>query len=79
MTKIGPANEDSQKEKKASYKIKITSYLTGKNKDIFMSDLIRRGIKESELIRDIIDLHYKILNHYSLENKEFKDVKNQLL
>jgi hypothetical protein len=40
-----------------------------------LNDCIKRGIKESQLLREIVDLHYRILNHYHLEEKEFSEIR----
>jgi len=73
------SNEDVQRLKMLSYQVKATTYLKGNVKNDFMGDCILRGITEANLLREIVVLHYDIMKKYSVEKKEFSDIKKLLL
>ena len=47
--------------KKDKYKIRITTTVKGELKNKFVSNCEKRDVKESDLARDIINLHYFII------------------
>jgi len=72
-----PLKEASIRVKMMSFKVKITSYLKGKLKNAFMLDCIKRQTYEGDLIRQIVDLHYHIIEICpELKNKSFYEIKN---
>lgn len=45
-----------------------------------MNDLIKRGITEADLARDIIDIYYNTLKHSgNLIEKEIPEIKNYIV
>lgn len=76
---FGPSNEDRQKLKMLSYQIKATTYLKAETKTKFLKDCILRGETECLILREIVKLHYELIEHYLLEGKEFSDIKKILI
>lgn len=64
--------ESKHKEKIKSYTVKVTSYISGNAKNRFLNDCIVRGVTESDLTKEIIKLHYALIDsHNIVEAKEF--------
>lgn len=64
--------EERHKEKIKMYTVKVTSYISGNTKNRFLNDCIIRGVTESDLTKEIIKLHYAVLDsHNIVEAKEF--------
>jgi len=62
-----------------AFKVKVTSYLTGKKKNAFMLDAIKRDCVEAELLRNIISLHYDILEKNEIpRSTDFDIIRKQL-
>lgn len=83
---IKPFNRSSetliirQEQKKLIAKIKLTSYANGSVKNYFLDDCILRGLAESEVLRQIVKMHYEIINsHPHLKGKEFSEIKSFLI
>jgi hypothetical protein len=54
----------------------IKTTLMSKTKNDFIDDCIQRGTTESDVLRNIIKLHYEIVEAFpNLKGKEFKDIK----
>lgn len=51
--------EDVRK-KMESYKVRITTRISGTDKNKFMLDTLKRGITESVLAKNIISIHYSL-------------------
>lgn len=80
MSQGNTHSEDQIRDKMGSYKIKVTSYLTGVGKNKFMLDLLKKGSHEGELIRNILDIHYSIIEVVPhLKELEFDEIKKYLL
>jgi hypothetical protein len=68
-----------QQEKQKSYKIKTVTYLSGTTKTKFLNDCLLREETECNVLRNIVDIHYSIINlHPELKDKEFKEIKTAL-
>lgn len=69
------SSEDYKRLKLMSYQIKATTYLQGSAKNEFLNDSIKRDKNQSELLRDIVNLHYEIIKELNLNScPEFDDV-----
>jgi hypothetical protein len=67
-------------EKMTSTKIKATTYLTGTKKNAFMLDCLKRDTYECALLREIVNLHYSIMEvHKDWKDKEFDEIKKLIL
>lgn len=67
-------------KKKKSFKVRVTTRISGPDKDSFFSDLLKKGITESELNSNIIKIHYKIINSIPNGNEmEFIELKKYIL
>jgi len=65
--------------KKLSYNIRITTFVKGKTKNDFIDDCLHRSNGESQNAKQIIQLHYLILEKFpSLKGKEFNDILSNL-
>lgn len=54
--------------------------LMSKTKNDFIDDCLLRGVTESDVLRNIIKLHYDIITAYpQLKGKDFKDIKMFIL
>lgn len=54
----------------------IKTTLMSKTKNDFIDDCLLRGVTESDVLRNIIKLHYDILQAYpQLKGQDFKDIK----
>jgi hypothetical protein len=71
--------DKKQQLKKLSYNIRITTFVKGKTKNDFLEDCLHRSNGESQNAKQIINLHYLIIEKYpSLRGKEFKDILSNL-
>lgn len=67
--------EAKHREKIKMYTVKVTSYISGNTKNRFLNDCIIRGVTESDLTKEILKLHYAVLDkHNIVEAKEFCDL-----
>lgn len=73
-------SEDDIRRKMISYKVRITTRISGVDKNKFMLDSLKKGINESDLTREIINIHYAIIetNPY-LKELEFTELKKYLI
>ena len=61
--------------KKASYMIRVTTFIKGNTKDEFINDCILRDLGEAQNAKEIIKFHFALLNKMpQLRGKEFKDM-----
>jgi len=65
------SKEDIRKKMEA-YKVRVTTRISGTDKNKFMLDLIKRGITESILNKEIINIHYAIRDELPEETKIMK-------
>lgn len=73
-------SEDKIREKMLAFQIKATTYLSGTKKNAFMLDCIKRGTYECALLREIVSLHYSLMEAKpELKGKEFGDIKEIIL
>lgn len=72
-----PQLTDEQiRNKMMAFKIKITSYLKGSLKNRFMLDCLKRNTYEGDIIRNIIELHYVVMDSTpELKGKTFYEAK----
>lgn len=55
---------------------RFTTSIMSKTKNDFIDDCLLRGVTESDVLRNIIKLHYDILQAYpQLKGQDFKDIK----
>lgn len=52
---------EKQAEKSKLFKIRVSTYLTGKIKNIFCEDVKNKQSTEADVLRDIIQKHYELL------------------
>lgn len=71
--------EDHLIKKKTSHKVKLTTYIKGTDKNNVLDDCLKKGMIECHLMQQIIDLHYKLMKKYNLEDLDFDQIKKQLL
>ena len=65
--------------KMLAFKIKATTYLNGQTKNSFMLDCLKRGNNECENLRQIVTLHYNIMNdNPNLKDKKFNEIKDYI-
>lgn len=73
-------NQDDIKRKFLAFGVRLTCYVSGKQKNIFMLDQLKRDVGEGELIKNIFDIHYSIINEVpELKHKEFTELKKILI
>lgn len=73
-------SEDKIREKMLAFQIKATTYLSGTKKNAFMLDCIKRGTYECALLREIVSLHYSLMEAKpELKGKEFSDIREIIL
>lgn len=72
-------NEDHKRLQLASYQVRAVTYLSGSVKNHFINDCIKRGGNNSNLLRDIVALHYAIIDKINIGNSpEFEDVLKRI-
>lgn len=80
MAKGNTHDEDAIRFKMIAYKIKATTYLKGVDKNLFMLDCLKRGTYECALLREIVNLHYSIMeSNKDWKGKEFNEIKKLIL
>jgi hypothetical protein len=66
---------ERQTIKKERQHIKLYTSARGRTKNDFIEDCQRRGLAESEVLRQIVKLHYKMIEQFpGLKGKEFSDM-----
>jgi hypothetical protein len=59
--------------------VKTTTYLSSETKNRFLNDCIYRGVRESDLAREIIKAHYKVLEQNNIKaGKPFCEIIKEL-
>lgn len=80
MRKRKAFSEDDIREKMKGYCVRITSRVKGKDKNYLMLDAIKRANFEAQIIREIIHIHYSIVElKPELKGKEFTEIKKYIL
>ncbi len=64
-------NENDIRKKMLSHKVRITTRISGTDKNAFFLDTLKKGITEAELNKGIIHIHYAIIKEYP-EAKELE-------
>jgi hypothetical protein len=73
-------SEDDIRKKMLAYKIRVTTRISGVDKNKFMLDLLKKGINEAELAKNIINIHYAIIDKLpKLRELEFDEIKKYLI
>ena len=73
------SNEDYQRLKMLSYQVRATTALKGTVKNNFLLDCIDRNCREGELLRDIVKLHYQLIEQYDIKGSPaFKEILNRI-
>jgi len=73
-------SEDDIRVKMLSYKVRITTRISGTDKNNFFLDTLKRGINESKLTQEIISLYYSIIKQNPhLKDKEFDEIKKYII
>ena len=68
-------NESYKALKLLSYQVKATTYLKGTVKNQFLNECIIRGGNEADTLRDIVTLHFEILDKLGFnKGSEYSDV-----
>lgn len=72
---------DILNNKKYSYKLRVTTYLQSKTKDVFLNDCISKKRIEAATAKEIIEIHYAIINELPKQASymDFKELKKYLL
>lgn len=80
MLKGNNLTEDEIRQKMFAYKVKVTTYLKGTDKNRFMLDCIKKGSYEAEISRNIINIHYAIIDELpELKEMEMEQLKKYLI
>jgi hypothetical protein len=73
-------NSEDVRRKFLAFGVRLTCYISGKKKNIFMVDQLKRDIGEGELVKNILDIHYSILEEVpEMKYKEFTELKKYLI
>ena len=68
------------RNKMLTYKVRVTSRISGVNKNKFFLDCLKKGVNENTLILNIVDIHYALIEqHPQLKELEFTELKKQLI
>ena len=67
--------------KKDIYRIRVTTYLQSELKNNFLNDCINKNKIEACAAKEIIEIHYAILNELpkTISTLDFKELKKQLV
>lgn len=80
MYTAGDKTTNNQIEKAKCFKAKVTTYIAGRLKNAFFEDCLKRGDKEANITRQILDLHYGIIAEFpELKEKEFSAIKQWII
>lgn len=72
--------KEELENKMLDYKVRITSRISGVNKNKFFTDCIRKRLSENILMLKIIDIHYTLIDEMpELKHKEFTELKKLLI
>lgn len=73
-------NEDDIRIKMLSFGVRLTCYVSGAKKNRFMLDQLKRDLGEGELMKNIMDIHYAIIDAVpEYKEKEFSELKKYLI
>ena len=73
-------NEDDIRIKMLSFGVRLTCYVSGAKKNRFMLDKLKRDLGEGELMKNIMDIHYAIIDAVpEYKEKEFSELKKYLI
>jgi uncharacterized protein YbaR (Trm112 family) len=73
-------NEDDVRVKMLSFGVRLTCYISGAKKNRFLLDQIKRDLGEGELIKNILDIHYAIIDEIpEFKEKEHIELKQYLI
>lgn len=73
-------NEDDIRIKMLSFGVRLTCYVNGAKKNRFMLDQLKRDLGEGELMKNIMDIHYAIIDAVpEYKEKEFSELKKYLI
>jgi len=68
-------NESYKQLKMLSYQVKATTYLRGEIKNQFLNECVIRGGNEAVALRDIVTLHFQILDKLGInKGADYGDV-----
>lgn len=71
---------DDIRKKMLSYKVRVTTRISGTDKNKFMLDTLRKGVTESILTKEIINIHYALQDELpELKKMEFVQLKKYLI
>lgn len=78
---MGRKNDENDVRRKfEAFGVRLTCYVSGKRKNRFMLDQLKRDVGEGELIRSILDIHYSIIDEMpEMKYKEFTELKKHIL
>lgn len=63
-------------QKKRLYLIRVTTFIKGSNKNKFIDDCTKRGVRESEMNRNILDIYYTIVElNPHIQSMEMVEIK----
>jgi hypothetical protein len=73
-------SEDEIRAKMLAYKVRVTTRISGTDKNKFMLDTLKKGITESILAKEIINIHYALIEQEPrLKELEFTELKKYLI
>lgn len=73
-------NEDDIRIKMLSFGVRLTCYVSGAKKNRFMLDQLKRDLGEGELMKNIMDIHYALIEQEPrLREIEFDELKKYLI
>lgn len=76
---LGPQSEDDRRNKMSGdpvKRVKVTTRIRGKLKQLFFADSIRKDIQEAKLAESIFKIHYAIVSEYpALSEFDYKEVR----
>ena len=73
-------SENNIREKILAYQVRATTQLRGADKNAFFLDCLKRGTYEADLLRDIVNVHYTIMQEIpAFKDKEFTELKKYLI
>lgn len=78
---MGKKNTESDIRRKfEAFGVRLTCYVSGKRKNRFMLDQLKRDVGEGELIKNILDIHYTLIDEIpEIKYKEFTELKEELI
>lgn len=67
------------REKIENYKVRVTSFLKGRDKNAFFLDTIKRNSYEAYMIQQIVGIYYAVMDaDPTLKEKTFTYIKEEL-